>query len=244
MRRGLVILAALAFAACDDGGGTSDGGEGGGGGGQPTYATVSGHALAFTGGPVPGGTVRIVQDPSRTTTTAADGAFSFEDLEVGSEVTFELAHDDYVPIQTSTLVVPDGGAERFTFQAVRPDTYALLSAVVDIEPDPTRCQIATTVTRIGKSIYDEGAHGEAGATVTIEPPLPAEQGPIYFNASVIPDRALTETSDDGGVLFVQVPPGRYVLRAHKPDTTFTEVTIDCEAGILMNASPPWGLQKL
>ena len=35
-----------------------------------------------------------------------------------------------------------------------------------IEPDESQyCQMVTTVTRVGKSIYDAGAHGEAGATV-------------------------------------------------------------------------------
>ena len=41
------------------------------------------------------------------------------------------------------------------------------AGVVGITPDPADCQIATTVTRIGRSLYDPGAHGEAGATVTI-----------------------------------------------------------------------------
>jgi hypothetical protein len=100
----------------------------------------------------------------------------------------------------------------------------------------------TTVTRVGKSIYDPGAHGEAGATVTLDPPLPAEHGPIYFNAQVLPDRTLTETSEDGGVLFIQVPPGEYVWTASKPDALLSRVKSKCRVGFLVNASPPWGLQ--
>jgi hypothetical protein len=100
------------------------------------------------------------------------------------------------------------------------------------------------VTRVGKSLYDEGAHGEAGATVTVEPALPPEHGPIYFNAAVIPDPSLTETSEDGGVLFVDVPPGTYTLHAQKDGVIFEDTLMQCEAGVLVNASPPYGLQAL
>ena len=92
--------------------------------------------------------------------------------------------------------------------------------------------------------YDNGAHGEEGATVTIEPAIPVEQGPIYFGSNVIPDPDLTETTDDGGVLFYNVPPGRYTLEANKKGVTFESVTMECRAGVLVNASPPYGLQAL
>jgi hypothetical protein len=57
------------------------------------------------------------------------------------------------------------------------------------------------------------------------------------------DRALTQTSDDGGgVLFIQVPPGDYLWTAHKPGKVITRVRMKCRAPFLVNASPPWGLQ--
>ena len=83
-----------------------------------------------------------------------------------------------------------------------------------------------------------------GATVTITPSLPSEHGPIYFNANVIPQADLTETSDDGGVLYTNVPPGTYVLSASKDGVTFEDVTIQCEPDVLVNPSPPHGLQAL
>jgi hypothetical protein len=140
--------------------------------------------------------------------------------------------------------IAEGGLDRITFQAVMPTIYMLLADMLAITPDPERCQLVTTVTRIGKSIYDDGAHGESGATVTIDPPLPAELGPIYFNASVRPDRTLTETSEDGGVLYVNVPPGEYTWTAHKDGVAFTQLKMQCRAGVLVNASPPRGLQVL
>ena len=124
------------------------------------------------------------------------------------------------------------------------DIWDLLAALLQVVPDDaSRCQMVTTVTRVGKSIYTPGAHGEDAVTVTLDPPLPAEQGPIYFNSSVLPDRSLVQTSDDGGVLFIQVPPGDYTWTAHKAGAVFSRVKMKCRAGYLVNASPPKGLQR-
>jgi hypothetical protein len=60
---------------------------------------------------------------------------------------------------------------------------------------------------------------------------------------VLPDRSLTQTSDDGGVLFIQVPPGDYVWTAHKAGAVFSRIRMKCRAGYLVNASPPKGLQR-
>jgi hypothetical protein len=208
--------------------------------------TLSGDAIPFIGGPdgrIEGATIGIVEEPLRQVVTSANGAFLFEDLEEGDEVTLELSHPDYHPIQTGTIRLGASGASRVTFQAVTHTVYTLLADLLQVVPDEAnRCQMVTTVTRVGKSIYDAGAHGEDLTTVTLAPPLPAEHGPIYFNSSVLPDPSLVETSDDGGVLFIQVPPGEYVWTAHKPDVLITRVKMQCRVGFLVNASPPWGLQ--
>jgi hypothetical protein len=212
---------------------------------SPALVSVSGDAIPFIhvpDGRIPGATVSILEQPDRQVVTGADGHFQFDDLEEGGEVTFVMDHPDFFPIQTGSITLGPDGAERVTFQAVQHAVYDAFANLLGIVPDPTRCQMVTTVTRKGKSIYDFGAHGEAGATVTLDPPLPPEHGPIYFNSSVLPDRDLTETSDDGGVLFVQVPPGEYTWTAHKEGVAFSQVKMKCRAGLLVNASPPWGLQ--
>ncbi|HWB79393.1 MAG TPA: carboxypeptidase-like regulatory domain-containing protein [Nannocystaceae bacterium] len=214
-------------------------------GGAPSV-DVSGDAFAF--GPytmIAGATVTIRELPEQQTATDADGHFAFTGLPAGA-ATFVFAADGYPLTSTKTFMLEgtDAPVERVTFQVPDDATYDLLATVVDVMPDASTCQIASTVTRVGKSIYDEGAHGEAAATVTIDPPLPAEHGPIYFNAQVIPQRDLTETSEDGGVLFVNVPAGQYTLTASKPGVEFEAVDIACEGGVLVNASPPYGLQAL
>jgi len=228
----LAILLTTALMACGDD--------------EPAMVSVSGDAIPFIAVPhgrIEGAEIWVLERPEMRVTTGADGHFRFDGLEVGSEVTLVLDHPDYHPIQTGTIRLGPSGAERVTFQAVTYAVYNALAQVVGVVPDETgSCQMVTTVTRVGKSIYDEGAHGEAGVTVTLEPPLPAEHGPIYFNASVLPDRSRSETSEDGGVLFVQVPPGEYVWTADKPGVAFSQVMMKCRPGVLVNASPPWGLQ--
>jgi hypothetical protein len=154
--------------------------------------------------------------------TGADGHFKFEGLPVGADITLVMAHPDYHAIQTGTHVLPDEGLQRITFQAVTPAIYGALAAIVgrDAGRYEKYCQMVTTVTRVGKSIYDMGAHGEAEVVVTIDPPLPAENGPVYFNAMVIPEPGLTQTTEDGGVLFSQVPPGDYTWTASKAGAEF------------------------
>ncbi len=217
---------------------------------------VSGHAFHFgpRGGRVKGGEVTVLERPELRTLTGKRGAWRIDGLAPGSEATFVFKHRGYFTTQTATFKLGDGNLERVTFQ-VPPDLIVKgFGLVLGFTPDPDFCQLASTVTRVAESMYGSKGptHGEPGATVTIDPPLPAKHGPIYFNlklfdngAQVIwPDRSLKQTTLDGGVLYIDVPPGEYVLRAHKPGVEFKPVKVKCRAGVLVNASPPCGLQAL
>ena len=212
---------------------------------------LSGHAFNFgEGGIVAGGAVSILELPERTTTTGEDGAFAFDDIPGDAEVTLVMHAEGLAPIQTATFQLAGEDMERIAFQVPSHEVYNTLAQMVDLTPDPTKCQIASTVTRNGNSLYDTvpGTHGEPGATVTIEPGADQTDGPIYFDllsfTFIFPKRSLSETTDDGGVLFLNVEPGTYTLRAQKPDTTFRDVKITCRVGMLTNASPPWGIQAI
>ena len=112
--------------------------------------------------------------------------------------------------------------------------------------------LIVTVDRTGRIFLDQtalsyedfrahGAHGVADATVTI---TPAAATVVYFNEQVIPDRTRTASSRDGGVVWTNVPPGRYVLRATHASKQFAEVTVTCAAGRFVNANPPHGIAEL
>ena len=51
------------------------------------------------------------------------------------------------------------------------------------------------------------------------------------------------TSPDGGVLFINVPPGRYTLTAKKEGSNFEENVMNCRPGIFVNGAPPNGLLR-
>lgn len=217
---------------------------------EPPRVRIRGDVFIFAPGEgrLPGAQLSILEHPQHHTVSGVGGAFSFEDVPAGP-VTLVLSHPDYAATQTATLAVGPDGIDRVTLQAPPLPIFGLLAAILGIEPDPQRCQIASTVTRPGASIYGPyPTHGDAGATVTIAPSLPPESGPVYFqihpNGIVLPDRTLTETSEDGGVVYTNVPPGEYVLRASKPGRTFTEARVLCRAGLLVNASPPYGMAAL
>jgi len=214
---------------------------------SPGTVILTGDAIPFSDGPdgrIEGAAVSILELPERSLVTKEDGTFSFNELKPGTEITLRMQAPGFAKIQTGTITIPATGATRVTFQAVTDLEYVGLALFTKVEPDPARCQMVTTVTRLGKSIYDVGAHGEDGVRVSVDPPLPKEVGPIYFNSEVRPDRTLVQTSDDGGVLFVNVPPGTYTLTGTKAGAVFTTLKMKCEAGWLVNASPPWGLQRL
>jgi hypothetical protein len=126
------------------------------------------------------------------------------------------------------------------------DLVGLLEDILGEESDPAACHIATTVSVKEMSLENYLVpHGVPGATVTL---CPHVREPIYFayisDALILPDPALTETSVDGGVVFLNVPPGDYVLRAQKAGTAFPAVRVRCDPGTFVNAAPPKGLHEL
>jgi len=241
-------------------------------------ASIGGVAWGFTlpGSPydrIAGATISVLEMPELSTTSNDQGEFTIEDIPVGSDATFVLEHPDYPLTYTGTQTVPAGGIDDLTFQIPNNGLYTLIELGLEIQSDPTRCQMVSTFTRFGKTIGDDGAHGEAGAVLTIEPSeLSVQEGPIYFNDDVLPDRSRTYSSIDGGVLILNAEPGDYTLRAscvedpalraeflaeyapedypdgglacQTQDVQFEEVRMKCRPGVFLNASPSYGLQAL
>lgn len=215
-------------------------------GGPPAH--VIGHAFVF--GPntaalsLEGATVGIAELPGTTTSVAADGTFAF-DVPSGGPTSFTLTQPGFHPNQSATIDVGAAGIAMLGFQTPTDDAFDTLANIVRVTPDPSRCQISTTVSRSGTEPYGGDGLGVEGATATLEPP--AGDGPIYFayaGGTIYPDRSLVATSLDGGAIFANVPVGEYTLTATKPGTTFSSVAIRCRAGVLVNAAPPNGIQQL
>ena len=207
---------------------------------------ISGTTFAFADGdPVADATVGIAEDPTITTTSDENGRYTLT-VPDASSVTPVVEHPDFRTMHLQTFSTAGDDLENVNFQMVDDAVYDAFAAVLGIEPDPQLCQIATTVNTIEvrdltfEEFHAFGPHGVAGTTVTVEPPIPDT---VYFNKDVIPDRSLTETSDDGGVVWTNVEPGVYEFRAESPDTEFASFVATCEPGRFINAGPPWGLRE-
>ena len=197
-----------------------------------------------------GAEVSIVERPRiPAVTTDEQGRFSFDNLVGGDNLTLLAQHRDFYPTQSATVELTEETIDDFHIQIPpRPIVWAL--ALVLFETlDPNMCQIASTVTEAGGNPFSSGI---AGATVTIDPPLPPTQGPFYFQIFELPNgviidipvRTLEETTGDGGVVFINVPPGEYTISAQKEGMQFTEARLKCRPGVLVNAAPPYGLQAI
>lgn len=224
--------------------------------GAPAEGHIRGTAYTFnTPDPIAGATISLVEFPEITAVTADDGSYELA-VPAGATVTpvIEAEGHHSIHLQTFTLDADHEGVEidGANFQTPTDDIYAALSALISgfVGKDPFAdgaCVIVTTVSdkRVVGMTFDEfinfHPHGKPGATAAIEP---ANAQPIYFNSDVLPDLAQTVVSDDGGVLWANVPPGVYTLSAQLEGTSFATAQVTCESGWVVNANPVWGLHEL
>ena len=61
---------------------------------------------------------------------------------------------------------------------------------------------------------------------------------------MIPDTTKTETSEDGGIVWTEVPAGTYRIVTSSPTTGFASFLATCADGRIVNANPPWGAYEL
>lgn len=221
----------------------------------PPMGHIRGTAYTFnTPDPIAGATVSLVEMPEISTVTGADGSYELE-VPVGMSVTPVIEAEGHHSIHLQTFTVDDAheGTEidGANFQTPSEPIYdalrALIGGFVGKDPFEGGCVIVTTVSDsrvVGMSFaefIEFHPHGKAGATASIDPP---NAQPIYFNEDVIPDQTQTTTSNDGGVLWSNVPPGDYTLRATLEGTSFAEARVRCEQDWVVNANPVWGLHEL
>ncbi len=61
---------------------------------------------------------------------------------------------------------------------------------------------------------------------------------------MIPDKTETATSDDGGIVWTEVPAGAYRITTISETTRFASFLATCKPGRIVNANPPWGAYEL
>ena len=215
-------------------------------------ASASGVVYQFrTHTPLAGAQVYLAQDPTITTTTDADGVWTLHGIPNGSEFTPVASAPGHVLTHQQTFTAEgDEAVAQVYLQLVEETVFGAMAqgigeAGVTLDLSQ-KCHVVTTVSSAAAgqlTTWDEFLqYGDAGllpdATAQISPSSGLQ---LYFNEQVQPDPQLTATTTDGGVLWVNVNPGRYTLSATHTDASFPDVTIDCEKGRFVNASPPNGL---
>jgi hypothetical protein len=219
---------------------------------------IRGVAYAFFGidDHMPGAIVRIEEFPGLAAPVEPDGSYDIEVPDDANVTPYIDPPPGYRTTYLQTFHTSGEDLDAVHFQ-VTPDLYylafaGLLSVPLDDQQTLEECAIVSTfsiheardATTFDPGFKDVYPHGLPGSTATIEPVKGSTRGPIYFNSSVIPDVAETSSSVDGGVLWVEVPPGWYRLTPSNPDSGVAPFLAHCENGRLVNASPPWGFYEL
>lgn len=220
----------------------------------PSTVTASGVVYQFRSHePLPGATVTTLQFPDVVAVTDDQGAYTLEGIPYGGEFTPWIQAPEHRQAAHRTFVA-DGDITQLYVQLVPLDLFNLLATGLTNSGIPVdldgACHVVTTVSvpEAGQlQTWDEFlAFGDAGllphATATLTPGEEATQ--LYFNEEVLPDGTLQETTTDGGVLWLNLQPGRKELTASHPDHDFPTLVVDCEPGRFINASPPYGLTAL
>jgi hypothetical protein len=162
-------------------------------------------------------------------------------------------------VQTATVKVPDSGLtgedKEITLQVPGAKLYKALRVAIG-KPKAGTHHIVTTVSAEGHTLHND--KGEAGVTVTLK----SKDGKVVRNDAMYLGTVLGKTewlrpiaaarvpglkklrhkstSHDGGAIFRDVPPGDYILEAHKDGVLFSraKVTVFKNSPELVNVSPP------
>lgn len=215
--------------------------------------TISGKAYVFNhmDTPIPGATIRVRELPDVSATTDAVGDYVLTVPDETTVTPYIDPPDGYNQIDLQTFHTRGQDIVNANFQTPADAEYNGLKGLLGVSsgPDgrPTDCVIVTTASARNvrdvdyQTFWDRTPHGVPGATSIEFPEIP---GPIYFNEMVIPDGTKTETSEDGGIIWINVPAGSYRIVTLSPTTQFASFLATCEPGRVVNANPPWGAYEL
>jgi hypothetical protein len=215
--------------------------------------TISGRAYAFNHMDtfISGATIRVRELPDVSATTDGNGDYVLTVPDDTNVTPYIEPPDGYNQIDLQTFHTRGADIENANFQTPADFEYGALAALLAVPtgPDgrPTDCVIVTTASarNVRGVDYDtfhaRTPHGVPGATSTESPPL---EGPTYFNENVIPDPSKTATSEDGGIIWTEVPAGTYRISTTSETARFASFLATCAPGRVVNANPPWGAYEL
>jgi hypothetical protein len=149
-------------------------------------------------------------------------------------VSFIYEKEGWITTKSNIITIGDEDKTGMSIQYIDPLYYNLamkpgmeqqLSAVLGT-PVTIENALAVTVGKSWASMNDtRWPHGDPGAVVIMDPPalFPGSIGPIYFDDHTRPAPALTATTFDGGVAWINLPAGIKQITAVKAPYTYTPV---------------------
>ncbi len=206
----------------------------------------------------PGAVIRVDEFPELSAPVAPDGSYDIVVPDNANVTLYADPPETYSKTYLQTFRTSGQDIEKAHFQLPRDWHYDAFSNLLEITRDKEgrieQCVIVSTfsiheardATEFDPGFKDVYPHGLADSTATIEPAAPGIKGPIFFDAppTIIPNVDLTASTEDGGVLFTEVPPGYYWLQPEHPTERLAPFLAHCENGRVINASPPWGFYEL
>lgn len=216
--------------------------------------SISGRAYAFNHMDtfLAGSTIKVRELPGLEATANASGDYSLEVPDDTNVTPYIDPPAGYNEVDLQTFHPRGEDIVNANFQTPADAEYAGLAAILSVPIDeatgrPEECAIVTTASARNvrgvdyETFHERTPHGVPGATSEESPAL---DGPTYFNEFVIPDASQTETSEDGGIVWTEVPAGTYRIETSSPDTRFASFLATCRNGRIVNANPPWGAYEL
>lgn len=219
-------------------------------------ALVSGFARSFISGePISGGIITVLENPDLIFETDINGRFGPFEWPIGEPITLVFEKQGsfwsgYKTTQTATIIVPEEGInddnylKNISFQVPSNMAYAFFSLAMGGTEDPSTCQITTTITPPNTTM-DDIPQGVAGVKAILSPNVNPRTH--YFGILPIIDktdpfiRDLEYTSADGGVAFINVPPGQYTIEVlDENENLYSSVSVTARANCFVNVSPPHG----
>jgi hypothetical protein len=172
------------------------------------------------------------------------------------ELSFVYEKEGWITTKSNKIRVTDDDNLDLAIQYIDPTYYNygvkpmveyMLEMILGSKISITNAMVVTVGKSWASMHSDLLPHGDPGATAILFPLVPAI-GPIYFNKDVKPDIYQTDTSVDGGVTWINVPPGEYSVTAQKTGVNYETVKFDINEAdakngiILYIASPPDSVQ--
>ncbi|MGB0894699.1 MAG: hypothetical protein ACPGUD_09855 [Parashewanella sp.] len=199
-----------------------------------------------------------------------DGKYYQLTYPIGQDMSLLFSHRGYKTSQSGLFKIGGqsyiGPHHLISWQPINSFLWAMLKKIIELDTltkmGKDRCQLIATVTAYNMTM-DDDPQGEPGATVKLinksskaatDANTSNDYDKTYYfgilAGKTLPVPGLTATTADGGIMILNIKPGKYALVAEKQGVQFSSPTFICDPSqwralgkdetMLINLSPPQG----